>query len=239
MKKFQQLVCFGLIVFGTSASAVIIAEDDFSYPDGDLGDIGNGSALDPGWAGDWVDLNGGIQLSGGVVTGGTVSRTGRTLSATQGADGTTVFIGFDLQIGADLYSAMEFRNGGFDDADMNFRLGQLDQGEAFADFPVTAGDVNVITLANDRSYRYVIEINYGVGDADIAKVYEDGTLVGTTATPVDLSFDRLSFAAFRDGVHGPFDNLVIATTFAEAVPEPSSLALLGLGSLLIARRRRS
>ena len=33
-------------------------------------------------------------------------------------------------------------------------------------------------------------------------------------------------------------NIIAATTFAEAIPEPGSLALLGLGSLLVASRRR-
>lgn len=34
------------------------------------------------------------------------------------------------------------------------------------------------------------------------------------------------------------DNMIAATTFGEAVPEPGSLALLGLGGLLVASRRR-
>ena len=35
------------------------------------------------------------------------------------------------------------------------------------------------------------------------------------------------------------DNIVAATTFAEVVPEPGSLALLGLGGLALLRRRRA
>ena len=66
---------------------------------------------------------------------------------------------------------------------------------------------------------------------------------GKSSVSADLdqsTFDTLSFAS--DYVH--FDEFRIATTFDDAVsgteviPEPTSLALLGLGGLLIAGRRR-
>jgi hypothetical protein len=51
-------------------------------------------------------------------------------------------------------------------------------------------------------------------------------------------FTRITNRAGNSPGQATIENLVVADTFASAIPEPSSAALLGLGGLTLLRRRR-
>lgn len=93
-----------------------------------------------------------------------------------------------------------------------------------------------------------ISFNTGTGGADVFKLWnaaDDGsldasdlTLIDTIEADVDESL--LSTLHLTRQVNVNYDEVRITTTLDEAlgIPEPASLALVGLGSLLIAGRRR-
>jgi hypothetical protein len=232
MWKLSLILSAGLLMVANQASATIIAQDDFNYANGTL--HGNGTA-GAGWAGGWVLGTGsGVSVANGAVTNNTDNqRTQRNLTDTQGTDNTTVFIGFDHEFGTH-FSAIEFNLG--DANDTNFRLEFNNGFLSGSQFRAHAAGGDQIAVVNEAGIRrYVIEVDYGVGDADTATLYDNGAVVGSISTTSTggLAFNQVSLGAFGGGILNFTDNLVIATTFNEAalIPEASSLAMLAFGAI--------
>jgi len=93
-----------------------------------------------------------------------------------------------------------------------------------------------------------ISFNTGTGGADVFKLYraaddgslDAGDLVLIDTIEADVDESTLSTLNLTRQVNVNYDEIRVATTLDEAlgVPEPTSLALLSLGGLLLARRRR-
>lgn len=113
--------------------------------------------------------------------------------------------------------------------------------------------VGGLGLANPDDYGKVFlivgEIIWGTGGgADTINLYAPntdlnlGSVVSTHSEVLNqANFDRISFANKADNLPVGVDEIRFGAESSDvliAVPEPGSLALLGLGGLLIARRRR-
>ncbi len=222
-----------LISLAGQAGAVVIAQDLFTYANGDLNGKGSaGAGWDDGWTSTTAITQ--IQLTDGVVSGGNRNRLVRNLTDTQGADETTVYIGLTQTMNGASYSSLSTGTNG----NVNWRF---ESHNDFDGFRIENVSDSRIAVTPGGEHRYVIQIDFGVANADFATVWQDGVSQGSNAVAQDFSFDKLQLETFGDSL-SPTQNLIVATTFAEAnaVPEPSSTALLGLGGLaLILRRRRS
>ena len=107
------------------------------------------------------------------------------------------------------------------------------------------GSTGMTGIAIDTTYMVVAEIIFGA--TDTINIYTPGTdlalgsVVATHSAAIDQStLNRLTFANSLGSTVNS-DEIRIGTTAESvgvAIPEPGSLALLGLGGLLVARRRR-
>ena len=121
-----------------------------------------------------------------------------------------------------------------------FRLGISNA--AAASFVNWASDLDTGT-----SYQIVTRFTQGVGASDFITLWVNPTDISSTSISTDaadLGASLTAFAFRQAGSSGNagIDGLVVATTFAEVIPEPSTSLLIGLGSAFMLwnlRRRRS
>lgn len=106
--------------------------------------------------------------------------------------------------------------------------------------------INTSALNLNQTYFVVMEYDFSTSTANLwlnptpygSMGAPTLTVTGSSAT----SIDNVGFKAQNGTGHYVVDNLLIATTWNEVVPEPSTFALMGLGLGFIAaviRRRRS
>jgi len=101
-------------------------------------------------------------------------------------------------------------------------------------------------LTLNTTYQIVLRFDTDSGD-DITLWVNPSTISSTNVTSSDTgAVTSMDGFAFRQAgaTHGAssIDNLVVSTTFAEAIPEPSTWAMIGLGSAFMLwnlRRKRS
>ena len=190
----------------------------------------------------------GATISGDVTIIDTGNDAGDWIDSYGDASDATLYYGFDFTVDNDagetgtggLFAALQFDEGGSE------RLGVGNNWQSvnlstfgFGGDQDLAGPTPYVV---GETYRIVVRIDYNSGGDDSAAVWIDPASEASVSTDLgtdNATFDTIRLRAGNDPGQVTFGNIVFATTFAEAVvPEPGSLALLGLGGLFMLRRRR-
>jgi len=227
-----------------------LVTENFSYSDGNLTDNSTWTSHSGAGNSPVQVVSGGIEFNDGS---GSLEDVSLTSNFTAAGAGDTYFAGFDLTvtdpgsggIGSDYFAH-------FMTSTTNF------SSRIFIDDPTTSGfrlgiasdDTTPNYFGTDlvlgQTYRIVTSYDFDTGTSSLWIDPSSGDLASPDATEADAgnASEGIQNFGFRqdsdiDSVQR-VDNLVVSTDFATAIPEPSSIALLGLGAagLYFLRRRK-
>ena len=245
-----------LVLFGTTSptTAGLVAFEDFSYGNGALAGQNGGF----GWSGNWTHHNGtqptvasevaNLQFSNSGFDTLHRSQISRELSSGFGGNGTTTWLRFNSSYFATGNSLNTVPFGGFrllSNDSVRLQIGKYDDkiywsvgNEDNTTIATSNVFVNTYTdfwvkithvAGNDTVQMWLNPASNPTTEADLGSVA--GTLTG-----LDISFDEIMLHGHYGNLGGDsthtwtFDNIRIGTSFAAmtAVPEPSSLLMVGL-----------
>ncbi len=266
MKKTITLTTLTALSLATTASAAIIGMDDFTYADGTLAGATGGSGFDwdntisthTGTSSDWNNTVGTPSVTGGVLTTsgtgvlrehngpteGTGSSSDERLGALRG--GGVIFMTADINRSSSgsSWSGMSAMDFGTE----RLFFGVTNGANAISDtvsLQITGGvsASTGISIADDTWNTITAVLDF---DNDLIGIWVnpdgadswDGTGGTADATLAYTGSNWNSSTRIQSGAEVSWDNFKVTTTFADAVPEPSSAALLGLGGLALLLRRR-
>lgn len=224
-----------------AAQAALIADEDFSYPDGALAGQSGGSGRGTAWTGP-------ATVSGGVLnTGPAGSANFRGFSSNIPVTaGTAVYVRFDMSAGT--AGAGDFAGFSFySAAGEELFFGMTFNTDSYGINWPGRYNGNSGVSASALVASLVGEILFGAVSTTVNLYVNPGSALGTpndtfTYATSDLggSWDRARFAS--QSTQATFDNLVIGTTAAAVraarVPEPETHYLVGLALLGLACARR-
>lgn len=174
-----------------------------------------------------------------------------------GADGKTLYLSFLLRttdIKATFY--LEAHRDGTADANRVWGIGHIDGDNVKFGVGPALGDRQTFGKSTKNlTQLFVLKFEFGEGDNDSVSGYLNPVPGEAEPVPMwtasglgNLSFDNLSLYASSSAWIATVDEIRIGTTFADVTsttpqtiwtPEPSAMAVLGLGALGLMRRRRA
>jgi hypothetical protein len=246
------LLAAACVTAGSLSAQAAVVSTDFEPPTYSVGDI----AGQDGWAGDTMwEVSTTDAIAGQSLQSVTSTGDGRT-SRSFASQTDTFYAGFKVKItNNDLPNFYWIAVS--DDTDDNNSLGMVWSG-ATPNFAARGrmGSSNTggttATYTSGQVYQFVLQFAKSSpgGNYDTVSLYQDpaGTDINLL-TPVstvvqDTGLTALDTFWLRQGGDTTtdvltLDNLIISDNFAEAVPEPGSMALLAIGGLCFMVRRRS
>ncbi len=233
----------------STANAGILTFDNFDYPDGSL--VPNGGwATHSGTAGD-------LLVSGGqaVVEHGAPSEDANKTFAGSTGD---VYFGVDFSVddlgapfsGTDFEYFIHFSDGGSSNfrarVDVQAPTGGGDFTVGIATNSSTADASWASDLSYGTTYRAIVRYNQDTNESQLwidALLDTDTSILGADLADPGLSVTAIALRQSDSSENETIrvDNLVVGMTFGDVVnpvPEPATLALMGLGGLALIRRRR-
>ena len=257
----------GVLVSALTVQGAPVGSDDFSYPDGPIAGRAGGTGwaaertdepgAPPSAPSDWDNVGGAANIvSGALVTlgggakreyngagEGVTSPSNEREGAFRGTG--TVFYAFEItrQAGADWSVASSYDFG----AERIFYGVPSGQGAA-AFFGIEESGVangramTTVPVVDGRTYRLVAELDF---DANQLNLWVDPTAGEEAAPDATRAYTATNWSSavrLASGGTGSttWDNLIVASDWDDLglVPEPSALALFGIGGLALLRRRR-
>ncbi len=263
MRKLIQTLCVLCISAAVNAGVM----DSFDYDSGDLTGQNGGSGWSSSWrnsysrnGGNYIVADTGLDYNAITASGnsayspGDGTRYQRDLD--QAYDSGTVYLSFLMQCTTsadDPYSAVELQSGKDADDGRVFQIGILRKDDGLdtgnAEFYATSrsgvggGRLNSVKIGDFDTNTNLYVVRFDL-DSDIASLYlnpvasTDLTSGGIELDLYDgMSFDRVGLANFVGGNGTYIDEIYVGTDAPVLVPEPTTMALLGLGSVMLRRRK--
>lgn len=267
MKLQHIALAIGLLASAPSALAAVIAMDDFNYAVGELNGQNAGGGWAGAWAAATgvtqivdpaIDLVDGRALQ---FTGNNNNAATRQLAST--FNGSQLFVDFHVQLGSGSLTANDFLSLWLDTGASGDHTGRpniglkADQGgsgsnDVFARTNGTAGSFvpgSNIGGTTGVTYHVVGLLSKAAGNYNKFEVWLDPLItdfgMADAVFSGDAGISQISTLGFRSanldaGDSVLVDNLRLSTSWNDAVsvPEPTSIALLGIGLLGMMRLRR-
>jgi hypothetical protein len=236
-----------VLALAVSVQATVLVNETFSHADGAL--VGNTPEIGGTWTAHSGVGNLPIQVSSGAaeLVQGNNSRQDDSTAFANTTSG-KLYYGFDFSVTDDGTGTFDEYFAHFKDSGSDFTARMhIDPATGGGDYTVGISGTDAspeATWATDltfgTTYRAIAEYDF---TTDVSTLWIDATSTGDTsivagadAVPALEAFALRQSTAAGETI--TVDNLIVATTFAEAVPEPASWALIGLGAIAVLRRRR-